>query len=163
MKRKSEDKRRAVETLLRDAEWGQWPETKMADICKVSRFLVRTVISENPHLVEKQDSVRLVERNGTIYTQNTANIGHSSNPGPLSGFGCTLVNLENEAPLSPRLEEMVAISERARPLDSRPSAMREAYSIDSSTIINGRTRTTLVIQNGAATRNSLSSICAPRF
>lgn len=77
MRRTNEDKRRSVMTLLNDTEWGMWPDTKIAQACKVSRSLVRAVISENLHLAEKQDRTaeRIIERNGQTYTMNTANIG----------------------------------------------------------------------------------------
>lgn len=82
LRRTNADKRRAVETLLRDSDWGKRPETWLAETCKVSRTLVRSVIEDNPHLVQKQDrnAEREVTRNGTTYTQNTANIGKRPAP-----------------------------------------------------------------------------------
>jgi hypothetical protein len=69
--------------LLSDEEWGQWPETKLAEQYKVSRFLVRTIIGEKPHLVEKQDTIRWVERNGSTYTMDPTKIGRSPTPQPV--------------------------------------------------------------------------------
>jgi hypothetical protein len=76
------DKRRAVLTLLSDSEWSQKPETWISETCRVSRALVRAVLAENPHLVEKQDRAtkREVVRNGTTYTMDTANIGRAEPP-----------------------------------------------------------------------------------
>ena len=42
--------------------------------CCVSRTLVRAILSENPHLVEKQDSgKRTVERDGSFYLNTVKN------------------------------------------------------------------------------------------
>lgn len=74
LRRTNADKRKAVNALLADAEWAKWPETKMADLCRVSRTLIRAVLEES-HLAEKQDAKRTVERNGKTYQQDTSNIG----------------------------------------------------------------------------------------
>jgi hypothetical protein len=74
LRRTNADKRKAVQTLLLDGEWAQWPETKIADSCGVSRTLVRALIEES-HLVEKQDAVRTVTRAGKTYQQDTSRIG----------------------------------------------------------------------------------------
>ena len=70
LKRTNADKRKAVETLLKDAEWAAWSNREIARAADVSESFVR-------HLRENADTpaVRTVERNGTTYTQNTANIG----------------------------------------------------------------------------------------
>jgi hypothetical protein len=77
LRRTRDDKRRAVLTLLNDAEWSAKPETWIAETCRVSRTLVRAVLAERPHLVQKQDrsTVREVTRGGTTYTMQTAGIG----------------------------------------------------------------------------------------
>ena len=43
LRRSNEDKRKAVLTLLEDAEWGQWSERKIAEVCGVSHPLVAGV------------------------------------------------------------------------------------------------------------------------
>lgn len=45
-RRTNEDKRRAVETLLNDAEWSQWSDREIARQCKVSHSLVSSVRDE---------------------------------------------------------------------------------------------------------------------
>lgn len=82
LQRSNIDKRRAVLTLLSDAEWGNKPENWIAQTCKVSRSLVRSVISDNPHLVEKQDrsKQRTVVRGGQTYQMDTSGIGKSADP-----------------------------------------------------------------------------------
>lgn len=79
LRRTNADKRRAVETLLRDAEWVKWSDGEIARRCAVSdRFVsgVRKDLSPNSSEIVE----RTVTRNGTTYTQNTANIGRPAAP-----------------------------------------------------------------------------------
>ncbi len=68
LRRTNQDKRRAVETLLRDEEWVQWSDTKIADSCGVGRSLV-TDMRESIMPKTHDSTSRKVERNGTTYTQ----------------------------------------------------------------------------------------------
>lgn len=72
LRRTNEDKKRAVMTLLNDSEWAAWSGNQIAKACAVSESFVR-------HLRINEDTpapiTRTVERNGTTYEQNTANIG----------------------------------------------------------------------------------------
>lgn len=75
LRRTNDDKRRAVSILLSDEEWSKWSDREIARICGVgNKFVgdVRSVIC-----VPNTDSMatRTVQRNGTTYQQNTANIG----------------------------------------------------------------------------------------
>lgn len=74
LRRTNEDKRRAVLTLLQDAEWARKGYRWIASKCAVSDFMVRqyasAIISQMDRPAEKE-----VERNGVTYLQNTANIG----------------------------------------------------------------------------------------
>ena len=45
-RRTNADKRRAVATLLRDAEWGEWSDRHIAKVCRVSQPLVSDVRNE---------------------------------------------------------------------------------------------------------------------
>lgn len=62
LRRTTADKRRAVETLLRDEEWRQWSDRKIADACAVDHKTVAGVRAdlvaggEIPHLAERQGS-----------------------------------------------------------------------------------------------------------
>ena len=83
LRRTNADKRRAVETLLRDEEWGAWPDKKIAATAAVSReYIVRLrkkLIEEGELSCDRsQDSQRVAERNGTTYAVDTANIGKKS-------------------------------------------------------------------------------------
>lgn len=77
-RRKNEDKRVVVEKLLRDEEWTQWSDYKIAKACCVSQpfvLKIRQELEASNNIIRCDD--RLVERNGTIYSMNAANIGHS--------------------------------------------------------------------------------------
>lgn len=74
LRRTNDDKRRAVLTLLEDAEWSQWSNREIARRCAVSEGFVRSL--RDPICAQNADSaVRTVERSGTVYQQNTTNIG----------------------------------------------------------------------------------------
>lgn len=77
LRRTNEDKRRAVMTLLNDPEWSTWSDNAIAKACGVSD---KTVASHRPAIFGNSEdaatpAVRVVERNGKTYEQNTANIG----------------------------------------------------------------------------------------
>ncbi len=78
LRRTNADKRKAVETLLKDAEWAAWSDRKIAEVCGVGNQLVGEV--RRAICVNHTDTpaVRTVERNGKTYTQNTANIGKTA-------------------------------------------------------------------------------------
>lgn len=78
LKRTNADKRKAVETLLKDSEWAAWSDRKIAEVCGVGNQLVGEV--RRAICVNHTDTpaVRTVERNGKTYTQNTANIGKTA-------------------------------------------------------------------------------------
>ena len=74
--RTNADKRRSVEMLLEDDEWGQWSDREIARRCAVSHQTVaniRTSICQK--LTDSPPPPRKVIRNDKIYMQNTANIG----------------------------------------------------------------------------------------
>lgn len=58
LRRTNADKRRAVELLLKDAEWAQWSDRKIADTCAVDHKTVadvrRSLGGEVPHLTTRQ-------------------------------------------------------------------------------------------------------------
>ena len=95
VRRTNADKRRAVDRLLNDEEWGKWSSREIAKQCAVSEFMVRSI--RGPSAIEsqidaavaamsdtekdaiykqfKEDRARLVRRGGTTYQQNTGKIG----------------------------------------------------------------------------------------
>lgn len=84
LRRTNDDKRRAVMVLLNDPEWSAWPQTKIAAACGVSREYVSR-LSRDLSCDRSQDSTRTVERGGTTYQQNTANIGAGSRADQVAG------------------------------------------------------------------------------
>lgn len=76
-RRTNADKRKAVMTMLNDEEWSKWSDREIARRCAVGNKMVSE--TRNSICVKDTDkpTERKVERNGTVYTQNTANIGKS--------------------------------------------------------------------------------------
>lgn len=84
LRRSNADKRKAVETLLKDAEWAKWSDSAIAKACGVSDKTVaatRTSIFGNSD--DAKPGARTVERNGKTYEQKTANIGKKPTPAAL--------------------------------------------------------------------------------
>lgn len=81
LRRSNEDKRKAVMTLLGDAEWKKWPQAKIAKHCAVTpEYVSRLKAKEGVSIDRSIDTIRTVERSGKAYEQNTANIGKKSAP-----------------------------------------------------------------------------------
>lgn len=83
LRRSNEDKRRAVQTLLDDAEWSQWSDRQIAEACGVSHPLVAAV--RTPPLTgnsssEKPADRKYTSKHGTEAVMNTANIGRREAP-----------------------------------------------------------------------------------
>jgi len=77
-RRTNADKRKAVMAMLADAEWSLFSDREIARICSVSNDFVsrqrkESHLSLNDRCYEAGE--RKVTRNGTTYTQKTANIG----------------------------------------------------------------------------------------
>lgn len=68
LQRTNEDKRRAVITLLDDAEWVGWSDREIARQCRVDHKTVGKIRQD--YLGNSPDS-RTVERAGTVYQQST--------------------------------------------------------------------------------------------
>lgn len=83
LRRSNEDKRLAVDTLLKDEEWTQWSDHKIAKACAVSQPFVSnrrqliTVISCEP-----ATKTRRFERGGSESEMRTASIGGKSTGRP---------------------------------------------------------------------------------
>lgn len=78
LRRSKEDKRRAVETLLRDEEWAQWSNREIARRCKVDEKTVRnvrqTLTADYPQLSDGEGR-RYVDRYGSERVMATTEIG----------------------------------------------------------------------------------------
>lgn len=76
LRRTNADKRKAVETLLKDAEWTKWSDNAIAKACGVSD---KTVAAHRTSIFgiseDAKPSMRTVERNGKTYEQKVSSIG----------------------------------------------------------------------------------------
>ena len=97
LSRSRADKRRAVETLLKDPEWSQWSDRQIAKLAQVSHPMVAAIrkslsknyletLPPNPTTEPKT-----CQRNGTIYPMQT-NIGKTEPPKPLPEPEKTVIN-----------------------------------------------------------------------
>ncbi|NLG16970.1 MAG: hypothetical protein GX556_06510 [Fibrobacter sp.] len=60
-------------TMLNDEEWSKWSDREIAEKCCVGNRFVSNVRPTSVY--RTQITERKVERNGTVYTMNTAKIG----------------------------------------------------------------------------------------
>lgn len=72
--RSNADKRRAVETLLRDSEWQGWSDRRIARACAVSPTTVGTIRRLSVQFGQMHRTVE-VERGGRSYQMKTGGIG----------------------------------------------------------------------------------------
>ena len=84
LRRTNADKRRSVETLLRDEEWGKWSDREIARQCSVHHDMVGKLRTELSGGNRQMNSDRTVQRNGKTYIQDTANIGKPKAPEPVT-------------------------------------------------------------------------------
>ena len=77
LRRTNADKRRAVERLLRDDEWGKWADREIARRCNVSDKTVAAVRASLTAEIRSDERTYLT-KHGTVATMNTAAIGQAS-------------------------------------------------------------------------------------
>jgi len=92
LRRSNEDKRKAVLTLLQDAEWGKWSDREIARRCSVDGKTVASVretylrnSSDRPGAAPvrpapdgPEPAARTVQRGGTTYQQDTSGVSESN-------------------------------------------------------------------------------------
>lgn len=81
LRRTNEDKRKAVQALLNDEEWGKWPDAQIAKQCGVSQPFVSNLRRILKPLYDSDPAgkpERTVQRGGATYTMDTTNIGRKS-------------------------------------------------------------------------------------
>lgn len=82
LRRSNADKRRAVETLLADAEWSKWSDREIARQCAVSPDTVGRIRRENEPVTVRSDSERTyTTKHGTTAQMDTSNIGKAADAG----------------------------------------------------------------------------------
>lgn len=78
LRRSNADKRKAVETLLKDEEWGKWSDREIAERCAVSNSTVSEYRRSLCDSHSEAPSTRTyVTRYGTTATMNVENIGRN--------------------------------------------------------------------------------------
>lgn len=86
LRRTNEDKKRAVERLLADPEWGHWSDSKIAEICKVSQPFVSKYRVHTSNIIsmdsQPSDDNRtfIHPKTGKKSTMKTENIGKITAP-----------------------------------------------------------------------------------
>lgn len=73
MRRTNADKRRAVEVLLRDAEWGSWSNREVARRCGVADTFVADMKASLQ--LDRSENPTYTTKHGTEATMRTGNIG----------------------------------------------------------------------------------------
>lgn len=111
--RSNADKRRAVETLLRDEEWSRWSDREIARRAGVSPSTVGTIRSELSVQVGQMEAPRLVERGGTVYEQRP-------HVRPTVGRTQTEVSVSAPETSAPRAPETVTVHFEVEPDDEEP-------------------------------------------
>lgn len=74
-RRTNMDKRRAVETLLRDPEWAKWSDSEIARRCAVHHTFVGKLRSSLVTNTSEAAERTYTDRYGNVRTMNTENIG----------------------------------------------------------------------------------------
>lgn len=118
LRRTNEDKRRAVMTLLDDAEWSQWSDGKIADRCGVSQPFVSSIRRDLSQNGFEMPVLRTVDRDGTTYQQDTAKIGKKPTE--------TTVPASEEIGLNPK-------ENKAEPMVSAPKEIAPEPPVDPET------------------------------
>ncbi len=84
LRRTNQDKRRAVEKLLRDEEWKEWSDSDIGRQCAVAHSFVWKIRQEiYPSPVSKTSERTYKTKHGTTAKMKTGNIGRSSSPSPV--------------------------------------------------------------------------------
>lgn len=79
LRRSNEDKRQAVLTLLKDAEWGKWSDSEIGRRCSVSHTMVSQVRSSLATVASEPVSPRTYKtKSGATTTMRTGNIGRTA-------------------------------------------------------------------------------------
>jgi hypothetical protein len=108
LRRTKADRRRAVETLLRDELWGKWSDREIAKHCQVSPTTVGTIRAALSNL-DSADNRRTYRRDGQVRTMDTSRIGtREATPVPINGAPPSAARLRRwraSARMSPEAQE----------------------------------------------------------
>lgn len=124
LRRSNADKRKAVETLLADAEWATWSDSAIAKQCRVDHKTVAKIRAE--HLGNSQDS-RTVTRGGKTYQQNTANIGAKPKVAPKE----SAPEANDDEDFDPEAHEVEELKDAVRTLAEENDLLRDQIAVGS--------------------------------
>ena len=82
LRRTNEDKRKAVTTLLEDAEWGKWSDNQIAKACGVSHPFVGQIRRSLETITSEPRTY--TTKHGTEAVMNTTNIGKKKADAPVA-------------------------------------------------------------------------------
>lgn len=124
------DKRKAVETMLSDPEWAAWSQEKIAKICRVSAGFVSKLVKEaaSLHGEEIKPTVRVVERAGKVYQQDTSRIGKTEQPKPVKR---TLDSRPTDIPALTSDDELREASNTIADLARENDELRDRLAVES--------------------------------
>lgn len=82
--RSPDDKRRAVETLLKDPEWSRWTDREIARQCRVSNTFVGTQRTKliNGGVLKREGKRKRKDKHGNVGEINTSKIGQAKKGEP---------------------------------------------------------------------------------
>lgn len=98
LRRTNADKRRAVETLLRDDEWAKWSDSEIGRRCAVHHSTVARIRADLSPAKSASEPRTYTTKHGTQATMRTANIGGRREPE--SGDGGRTRTADNNGPAS---------------------------------------------------------------
>jgi hypothetical protein len=134
LRRTNADKRRAIETLLKDTEWCEFSDRQIADLCNVSHTLVSTVRSE---LVVDNKIVEVSTGNSASSIEERGRLGRDGKRRPANQPSGRVRSEPYDAPTSsPDAaldQDEVAIIDRCQALGGPFDVERES-SVDTATI-----------------------------
>lgn len=130
LRRTNDDKRRAVLTLLNDAEWAKWSDREIARRCNVSD---KTVASLRPVTADFRSERTYTTKHGTTATMNTSAIGKAA-PAKTEPK-MDVEEVENEEVTNLRRGRKLILADGMTPVDmAREGIRREAAGEDTVAI-----------------------------
>jgi hypothetical protein len=127
LRRTRDDKRRAVLTLLNDAEWGKWTDREIARRCAVSPQTVANVRADTVQNGQSDERTYVHPKTGKPTTMKTAGINASRKAGGDEKQEITSQTVAQQAVEGG--DEPEKPVEEITPADARTDAERDAYVI----------------------------------
>ena len=121
LRRTNEDKRRAVLTLLNDAEWQKWSDREIARKCGVSDFMVRS-LREN-----RSDTRTYTDRHGNVSVMDTSRIGQRQEPYIPRGIDVAAEIARRQEMQQSSLDAATAVALVPPANDNTPAAYRTSF------------------------------------